>query len=673
MLAPAVSAGKTRRIDSWRQAMVNIGAHRRKAMVGLVAVAAAALTLGTTTAVASTPGSDVRLTNDDPSTAGYVSDYTLTTGAPYTDATLAECSRSRGRENEPAVAVNPRDPNVIVGSSNDYCGVYNDGVDDFNAPNPSGPIWLGYYRSENGGTSFTSSLVPGYPGDTSPYAARAQIRTASAGDPVVAWDGEGRLFAGSESSDDPAGTKKTFGDEWVATFANPQGPGGATANDGKEFVRSVVVARGTSAPNLLGNFQDKTAIEADHTQSVCRNNVYFANSRFSGANGGANIYFYRSTDHGATFSSGTLLTKNVNDVQDPEIAVTSNGHVYVTYDATVHQGNQTSDVLLYNKSTDCGATFSPSRLLTPFTRFSYADQSAATPAPAQSGAKDGIGTDDEDAASGARRDCGDFTEACVSGYTYPRVDASPRATADQSAPASDETVYVTFEQTIPDTETPTGTTFGTVRPGTVATAKSPATSGIGGQGGVYFMSLNGATGARSTPTMIDPTDYTTRQGHQFWADVSVDGGALHFIWYDSRNDTCYSPTRPVGNCADRSVQASLDVYGTTSTDRGASFAPATRLTDVSSNPNYEQYGNRLVPFLGDYISVSSSGGESFGVWTDSRNTRTGTDAREAGDNDADPGADVLQCRVTLADGSFTGDTCPRAGGLDQDIYGDQTP
>src|SRR5207248_10211252 len=132
-------------------------------------------------------------------------------------------------------------------------------------PIPSGPIWLGYYRSETGGSSFVSSLVPGYPGDTSPYAARSHIRTASSGDPVLAWDAEGRLFAGSESSDDPAGTKKTFGDVWVATYENPDGTGGATINDGKEFARSVVVAKGSSAPGLLGKFNDKTSIEADRT------------------------------------------------------------------------------------------------------------------------------------------------------------------------------------------------------------------------------------------------------------------------------------------------------------------------------------------------------------------------------------------------------------------------
>ena len=60
----------------------------------------------------------------------------------------------------------------------------------------------------------------------------------------MAWDSHGRLFAGAESSDDPAGSKKTFGDEWVATYENPDGPTGGTANDGKEFVRSEIVAQG---------------------------------------------------------------------------------------------------------------------------------------------------------------------------------------------------------------------------------------------------------------------------------------------------------------------------------------------------------------------------------------------------------------------------------------------
>src|SRR5213076_843061 len=165
------------------------------------------------------PPPNTRLTNDNPSLSGYTSDYTLVTGTPYTDGVLSACSQSRGRQNEPAVAVDPRNPDVIVGSSNDYCGVFQSN----GALLGLGDVWLGYYRSQNGGASFVSSLVPGYQGDTSPYAASAHVRTADSGDPVLAWDSHGRVFAGSESSSDPEGTAKTLGDVWVGTYENPQG------------------------------------------------------------------------------------------------------------------------------------------------------------------------------------------------------------------------------------------------------------------------------------------------------------------------------------------------------------------------------------------------------------------------------------------------------------------
>src|SRR5215213_5598489 len=234
------------------------------------AVAGACLAVAAPAALAA-PAADVRLTHDA-NDAGYVSSYTIGEGQPYTDATLQECSRSRGRQNEPAVGVDPRDTRVVLGSSNDYCGVYNANGDD-GFPIATGPIWLGYYRSQDSGRTFVSSLVPGYPGDTSPYAKLARIRTASAGDPVIAWDGEGRAFFGAESSDDPVGTPKSFGDTYVARYVNS---GGGTINDGKRYAGSTVVGKGSSAPNLLGKFNDKTAIEADHNGGRCADDVYFA-------------------------------------------------------------------------------------------------------------------------------------------------------------------------------------------------------------------------------------------------------------------------------------------------------------------------------------------------------------------------------------------------------------
>ena len=132
-------------------------------------------------------------------------------------------------------------------------------------------------------------------------------------------------------------------------------------------------------------------------------------------------------------------------------------------------------------------------------------------------------------------------------------------------------------------------------------------------------------------------------------------------------------TRPIGNCADRSTVRSLDVFAATSSNRGATWTGEAKLTDVRSNGNWEQFDDRSVPFGGDYLWVSSVGSFAFSAWTDWRDTVAGWDPRESGDGDND-GADVKQCRVQdPSTGAWGPDTCPHAGGLDQNIYGDLSP
>jgi hypothetical protein len=91
---------------------------------------------------------------------------------------------------------------------------------------------------------------------------------------------------------------------------------------------------------------------------------------------------------------------------------------------------------------------------------------------------------------------------------------------------------------------------------------------------------------------------------------------------------------------------------------------AVQVTDTPTNPNYEQFGGRLVPFFGDYITVAAQGDTIGAVWTDQRNTVGAPDP--SGDNDS---ADV-------AGDPETGGTCTSSlttcfdltGGLDQNIY-----
>ncbi len=448
---------------------------------------------------------------------------------------------------------------------------------------------------------------------------------------MLAWDGDGRLFAGSESSDDPAGSPKTFGDVWVATYENPAGAGGATINDGKEFRRSVIVATGASAPNLLGKFHDKTAIAADRTGNpATRGNVYFAWSRFT--NFQSNIYFVRSTDHGATFSKPKLLTSSDKSLQFADIAINGDGTVTVTWAAELAKGRAKTDAVRYAVSRDGGATFGPAATVVLF---------------------DAYAAQDTYVTGGRARDCGSLGNACVSGYHFFRRDSSPRSSADQTNPA-DHKVWIVLDPLVEKvpSESPT---YGMAGPG------------VAGRSAVFAMTLNPLSGVTTGPTRVDPQ----AGGQQFFADVSVDQGVVHLLWWDSRNDSCDSPARPIGNCTDGSIVPSLDAYATAFTSLAA-IPAGVRLSDATSVPNWEQFGGRTVPFAGDYLWVDSAAGRTYSVWTDWRDTRP-ADPAHWDPRDTNHLADVYQCRHLRADGSVTGDTCQQDGGLDQNIYGDLFP
>src|SRR5205085_1532636 len=175
-------------------------------------------------------------------------------------------------------------------------------------------------------------------------------------------------------------------------------------------------------------------------------------------------------------------------------------------------------------------TFGPSTLVTTFIPYSAQDLTDS---------------------GGAARDCGDFASHCQSGYTFFRRDTSSRSTADQYD-AAHEWIYIVYDATKPETEVATGTTYGSLEPGR------------GSQSGAYFIRYDGASGAKTIPKLVDDQ----AAGHQTFPDISADGGVLHMLWWDSRQDPCYSAARPIGNCADRSTVQSLAVFATVSSNHG---------------------------------------------------------------------------------------------------------
>jgi hypothetical protein len=586
-------------------------------------------------AVATTPvGGNVAVTVD--------TSYVKANNRPVVSGdAIAACGANRRQQNEPSAAVNPRNPAIIVAGSNDYCTV-----------EVAGGTWTGYYRSTNSGASWLDSLLPGYPTDTSPEGLASplhQLGITNAGDPVQAWDTQGRLFYMGNAFNRAAPQN---GSVWVATYDN----------DGARYLRTRIVGRGTPAIN--GRFNDKTAIEVDRgVNSPHQGNVYAAWSIFQGVGGNNSIYFTRSTDHGNTFSQMAKISTGSKNVQFADIAVTSNGTVYIAYrQFETDRGHQESEIA-YVVSRDGGRTFTKPAVAASFEPFDAAD-SAGDPEAAEEAHEqayenaDGPESEAGEESVGDSRDCGSGPFACQSGFVFFRHDSQPRITADPKA--ADQRVYLVYDATIPGTEVASQTTYNTADPvgGTLRV----------GQGGVYFTSLGSAGWA--TPRLLAPTP----RGHQFFPDINADGGVLHAVWHDSRLDPAYSVQYPPGNdgahrdaAGFAAATAGLDTFGASSTNGGSSWAMS-RLSTVSQRPNYEMFGDRRVPFHGDYNYVSSIGQFAFNVWTDTRQVVGGDDPRYAGGE----GFDVKQCRVQDASGLWGADTCPNSGGLDQDIFGQAT-
>jgi hypothetical protein len=568
----------------------------QKRLRAVLAVFAGALVLGGV-AGAQTAGGNVRVTVDNGANGPYKSADQLA-GGTYTDAVLQRCGIDRRMQNEPTLAIDPRNTTVWTSGSNDYCTV----------PNTT-DAWAGFYRSTNGGATWTDSLLPGYLGDSSPQGLASPVHqmvaggALAAGDPIQAWDAQGRLFymGNNFNRGIPNGesfrTRDNTGDIWVATY-EPVNPAD-TSTDGSRYVRTVLVGQNTFG---IGQGTDKTGLGVDPVTG----NVYAAWSTFHGS-GCNEIEFSRSTDHGAHFSPPMKISSGLCSNQGPYFAIGPAGQVYIAWGATTGGsfGQNGTSGAAFVVSTDHGLTFSKARLVTTYDPF----------------------VSEQFSGNGAR-ECGDPPFACPSGETFPRFDlAGPTIAADN--------VHGTIVLAFPVRQ-------------------------ASGQGQIEYVLSHDGGGTWSGQALLAPSG----SGHQFFPWITASAGRVSAIWYDSRGDAAYAPTRAPCNDAAGHVNACLNVRYAESGTGGATWGGSIQVTNVPTNPNFEQFGGRLVPFFGDYITVAAAGNTIGAAWTDQRNTVGAADP--SGDND---GADV-------AGDPETGGTCTSSltacfdstGGLDQNIY-----
>jgi len=191
-----------------------------------------------------------------------------------------EASPDRQRV-EPTIAVDPHNSSIIVA-----------GAQDLRLRAVGEHRWHGYYRSTDQGLTWTSSLLPGYPGDISVQGLASSLHHSNTtSDPVLAFDRAGNLYyAGLVFN-----ISTTSPDRPVAFVAK-------YVNDGATYA-GVTLVQGVSA--------DKEWIAVDTTGGPNDGNVYLAYDASPKKNANFATIFTRSTDGGrhSQYHSTSLRTR----------------------------------------------------------------------------------------------------------------------------------------------------------------------------------------------------------------------------------------------------------------------------------------------------------------------------------------------------------------------------
>ncbi len=269
------------------------------------------------------------------------------------------------RQNEPSIAVSTRSPLHLLAGANDYRTVDLPGLPDGAVV---GDSWLGLFKSFDGGQTWRSTLLPGYPQDRSPEGLASPLKGFAAGaDPTVRAGANGLFYYSGivfNRGDNALGAV------FVARFIDINNK---ENGDTIKYVNTSVIDSGNS-----GKFIDKPWLATDIprasariatisvpkdgggalTQSFPAGNVYITYSILlgSGDNIHTQIMFARSTDGGATWSRPMKLSESNAINQGTTIAIDpGTGAVYVAWRR--FNNNQESDAILIARSVDGGQTF----------------------------------------------------------------------------------------------------------------------------------------------------------------------------------------------------------------------------------------------------------------------------------------------------------------------------
>jgi len=274
------------------------------------------------------------------------------------------------RQNEPSIAASTRNPMHLVAGANDYRTI--DVPDQFELPGIEGAAnahdaWLGVYESFDGGQSWISTLLHGYPQDLSAEGVASPIKGyQTACDPIVRAGANGLFYYCGIAFDRNKNRSAVF----VARYQDNNNlekvevkiEGGVRKYFGPiRYIDTKLVATGSTSssfidmPNMAVDIPRKGALYG---------NIYVAYTVFTNTSQNDTedkIMFQRSTDGGVTWSTPPVqLSKTGELVQRPMIAVDpidlSGKTIYVAFRR--FGAGSVPDGIIVVRSTDGGKTFS---------------------------------------------------------------------------------------------------------------------------------------------------------------------------------------------------------------------------------------------------------------------------------------------------------------------------
>jgi uncharacterized repeat protein (TIGR01451 family) len=282
------------------------------------------------------------------------------------------------RQNEPTMACSSRNPQNCLAGANDYRAV------DLPFPDTgervTGDAWLGWYTTKDGGLSWRTRLLPGYPQDTSPLGLTSPLRGFHAGaDPIIRPGTNGLFYYGGLVFDrEEGGASQVF----VARFIDNNNQEG-TAGENIVYLGASVVHRiGTPQP-LAARLKERARERAGEDRRVAEGQRDSesererererAREKNRSVRAGAEQNAEQTVDKPWIAvdvpRAGAQMCTVGGPGTDAPLQTFPGGRVYMAY-SNFQGPNEERGRILFSYSANCGQTWSPPR---PLSRVSSSD------------------------------------------------------------------------------------------------------------------------------------------------------------------------------------------------------------------------------------------------------------------------------------------------------------